>query len=275
MDIVCPSGLKGSVRAMRVKELGLLTDPKMAKVGTLMTKMVDSCWVQTIDPGPYNFPSGTQKLPWGSMLQADRLYTFKQIRIATYGPEYDQDVECPDTTCAKKFTAVVDLSQLEVTPLPASSVAHVREGTPFALNVDSKTIQFRLLRAEDDRKLSIYMREKDIPVTTAGYICRMLEVPGIDTNIVEDLANWFDGLSIEEGMRVMEIMDRAEPAISTRVSVTCPRCTEAFEINVPLILTLFPAQKKKQPGALKPVNVSSTMSSELSGTPSKTVDPLI
>ena len=53
--ITCPSGLKGSIRAMLVREKRILADCKLAKNGGQVDELLGACREEALDPKPHDF----------------------------------------------------------------------------------------------------------------------------------------------------------------------------------------------------------------------------
>ena len=68
--VVCPSGLTGMIRSMKTKEANLLADKNAMKTGTAFDTILSSCWVQTLDPGPYTLKNGAPM--WRFLIQRRR-----------------------------------------------------------------------------------------------------------------------------------------------------------------------------------------------------------
>jgi len=79
--ITCPSGLSGRIRGLKVREERILADRKLAKAGAQLDELLMSCWLETLDPGPYEEP-----LDWSKVLQGDRFFVLLMIRVLYYGP---------------------------------------------------------------------------------------------------------------------------------------------------------------------------------------------
>src|SRR5690349_697921 len=96
--IVCPSGLMGTVRGLKVKEERILADRRLAQGGEQMDALLSACWEETIDPGPYTFESAPR---WADVLQGDRFCTLLRIRALTYGDDYAFRVTCANDACRR------------------------------------------------------------------------------------------------------------------------------------------------------------------------------
>mgnify|MGYP005850380419 CR=1 FL=1 len=50
--IICPTGLTGRIRGMKVREERILSDRKPAKSGGQVDELLAACWEETVDAGP-------------------------------------------------------------------------------------------------------------------------------------------------------------------------------------------------------------------------------
>lgn len=108
--ITCPSGLKGSIRAMLVREERILADRKLAKAGGQVDELLSACWVETLEAGPYDF--GDKVIDWGKVLQGDRFFALLKIRALTYGAKYAFSVPCQNDACRARIEWELDLNEL-------------------------------------------------------------------------------------------------------------------------------------------------------------------
>ena len=117
--IICPSGLTGRIRGMKVREERILTDRKLARNGNQVEELLKNCWEETADAGPYDF--GDQNIDWTKVLQGDRFFALLQIRALTYGPEYTFSVPCQNQACRARVDWELNLSELPVRKLSDES----------------------------------------------------------------------------------------------------------------------------------------------------------
>ncbi len=92
MEITLPTGLRGNIRELGVMEENLLSDPKLARTGKNLHKVLENCWLETLDSGIYNFED--KNIDILQLLQGDSMVYLIKLRIETYGPEFYFDVNC-------------------------------------------------------------------------------------------------------------------------------------------------------------------------------------
>lgn len=195
MEITCPSGLRGVIRGMKMKEQGFLGDEKIIRGGRLISAIISSCWQKTLDSGPYQFGGqAPDLLPWDELLQGDRLFVFKEIRAATYGNEYGFEMQCPEFTCKHKFEWAVLLDQIPFRKLSPESCVKVHTNQPFEITVAGKKVNYRLLLGLDENKILRLTRDSRIPFNTAALMCRVVSVEGLDLLDTATLRDWIEDL---------------------------------------------------------------------------------
>ncbi len=98
--ITCPSGLSGRIRGMKVREERILSDRKLVPGWQLICRLIDACWMTTLDPGPYDF--GDNGIDWNQVSDEDRIFVLLQIRAQTYGGS-EHCVPCHNEVCGYLF----------------------------------------------------------------------------------------------------------------------------------------------------------------------------
>lgn len=60
---------------MKVRELRVVADAKLAKTGGQIDELVGSCWEETLDPEPYTLGEGGRVASANAFRLASRLFT--------------------------------------------------------------------------------------------------------------------------------------------------------------------------------------------------------
>lgn len=245
-EIHCPSGLKGVVRGMKVKELGDMADPKLLRTGKIVDRIVSNCWQKTTAIGPYSH-SG-DKLPWEDMLQGDRAWAFLAIRSATFGKEFTFEHTCSNNMCKYKYEATVNLEEMGQKILPATSYTHVKTGEPLHTDIAGKKVKFRLLKCSDDQRLTALTQQAQLSFPVAQIVCRIVEIEGIPNSDLDAMARWVEDLALPDGLELREIMENADCGVEMEVVVTCPNksCGLVEKFDLPLGADFFRIRKTKK-----------------------------
>ena len=82
--IICPTGLTGRIRGMKVREERIIADRKLATAGGQVDELLAACWEETLDAGPYVLAEGA-KLDLGKVLQGSQLRWPERIHIGGTG----------------------------------------------------------------------------------------------------------------------------------------------------------------------------------------------
>lgn len=246
MEITCPSGLRGIIRGMKVRELGDMSDSKLIRSGKIIDKLVSTCWEKTTNSGPYAHT--TDNLPWESMLQGDRAWAFLALRMATFGTEYAFEHTCSNEMCKTKYECVVKLDTLKQKALPKTSYSHIHDNSPLVTEVAGRKVAYRLLRCNDDQKLKYLTEQQRLSFPVAQIATRILDVEGIPDSDSEAIVGWIENLEMADGLALREAMEEADCGVEMTIDTVCPnpRCGNTESFDLPLGLGFFQTRKTKK-----------------------------
>jgi len=239
--IVCPSGLSGEVRKLKVKEANLLADMAGVRKGTTFDSILESVWLGTNDAGPYK---GGFK--WSDVLVCDRFYTLMQTRIATYGPDYDFDVQCTNLGCREKIEWSIDLEKLPFRKMPKESVDVFVRDNKFPTTIQSTGRQcfFRLVTGEIESTAAQRARNRRDEVMTLALTARIVEVVGVDPN---DKLRFLDNLDLDDAMGLIADMDAVDGGVETDIEIECPACGSQQQVAIPFGRGFWLPSKQRKP----------------------------
>ena len=225
--VVCPSGLAGRVRGLRVKEEQILTDRALARAGGQVDALLAACWEETTDPGPYTFDG---KPDWGRVLVADRFVALVQIRIATYGPSYAFHLPCE--RCGERIEWELGLDALPVRALSLASRQAFAGGNRFAtmLTEAAREVWFRLLVGADEKKLPQLRQANRDKVLSASLAHRVIEIAGVAE---KDRRAFLEELSLRDVAALLAEVDRVDGGIETTIDIECGACLAVQEVELP------------------------------------------
>jgi hypothetical protein len=241
-EVKCPSGLEGTIRALKVKDEKLFTDTSLLKSGTLTPELCKRCWIETKDLGPYPFEDGS--ILWPEVLQGDTFWLFLQIRGITYGDDHEFSYQCD--SCRSSNTHPVNLQKdLIQKPLPEASLEAYRDNTPLETTLeDGRGVKFRLLFAKDDKHIMRLQRSKDFSRRNAVIATRLLGVEGLEVRSPFDLQNFIEDLDSGEADLLEEKMEEQDCGVDTDLLVTCDRCFHEQVLMLPFEASFFQRRKK-------------------------------
>ena len=234
--IICPTGLTGRIRGMKVREERILSDRKLAKSGGQVDELLAACWEETVDAGPYDF--GDKEIDWGQVLQGDRFAALLKIRALTYGPGYAFAVSCQADSCRARIEWELDLCDLPCRPLSEDSRAAFGDGNRFetVLPAAGKRVWFRLLTGADERKLPQLRRGAGDRLLSAMLAFRVVEIEGIEPR---ERRRFIEDLTMRDADFLVDEFDRVDCGVDTTIEIECPECFAAQEIDLPFDRSFF------------------------------------
>jgi hypothetical protein len=257
IQIICPSGLTGRIRGMKVREERILADRKLAKTGGQVEQILKACWEETLDPGPYEFDA---HVDWGKVLQGDRFYALMQIRILSYGPEYAFAVGCEHRSCRARIEWELDLNDLPVRTLSDESRAIFLAGNRFKTTLPDahRQVAFKLLTGADERRMALARKTAlDQPLTTMLNV-RIDSIEGVDPR---SKRQFLDDLAMSDLSFLLGEFDRVDCGVDTSIDVECPECFGTSRIDLPFEKGFFLPDRKRRnvaPSSSSPTSTPST-----------------
>lgn len=232
MNVECPSGLKGAIRKLKVREENLLANRKKLRNGVAINEALGGVWIQTDDPGPYQIEDG-KALDWSKVLVGDQLFAMIQMRIATYGREFVFRTQCG--RCGKPFDWEIDLAEIPVQKLSPESEAIFKNGNRFEVEIAGRKITFKLLLSGEAQRGLINAREHEADkMVTASLRLQIVEVDGISKSRRE-LDAFIDDLDSDQADDLRAAFDNAGCGVVTSVEVECPLCGGFSEVEIPFV----------------------------------------
>jgi hypothetical protein len=228
-EITCPSGLKGTIRKMKVHEARAFANQRKAK-GDPTGKLLRACWEETEDPGPYEFLDG--RVDWDKVLLGDRMYAFMAIRIETHGPEYAFMVNCQERDCRRRIEWELNLDELPIRNLTEENKAIFINGNRFETTLpEAETrIVFRMLLGEDEVQLA-RLRQRSTEIDLFDLIgFRVVEIEDVSP---KDKRKFIDDLSVADADFMIDEFDRVDCGVNTAIDIECPVCGAVQEIELP------------------------------------------
>jgi hypothetical protein len=230
--VECPSGLKGKVRGLKAKELNILSDRKSVRSGEALDRLIQACWIETLDNGPYAFDG---KPNWDVVLQADRFVTLMKIRTATYPEEsYPFDVVCQNPGCSAKIAWEIDLDKdLPIKAFSQQVVDTLKSGKPFTTQVAGKLVSWKLANGADEKRAA---KKATSPSITQALMMRITAIDGIDRLATE---RWLEELDVADCRNLLAEMSSVDGGVSTNIEIECNTCGTEQEVDLPFSAAFF------------------------------------
>lgn len=218
------------IRSMTAKDEDILTSRALLKQGKAISTLLRSCIVN-------------KAVDVEQLLVGDRNAILVAIRITGYGSEYDVTVDCP--ACEEKVRHKFELGKLEIKPLGAEPLQAGTNAFGFVLPVSKKPVVFKLFTGADERELS-QTQEKlkkalngvgQENAVTSRLFAQILSLgQETDRNKLNQIVR---NLPAMDSRKLREYIDEISPGIKMEQEVTCPKCGEQSEVDVPLGTEFF------------------------------------
>lgn len=246
MIIECPSGLAGEIRGMKGKEAQALADPAMARGGRNIDVMLQNCFLRIEDPGIYPWEQGS-KPAWDDVLLGDRFAALIDIRVASWGPDYDFSVQCE--ACKERYEWELDLRDLPRRELPEATKAKLRarDNKFTAEGPGGEEVTFRLLYGRDEKAIDKLRR------TNGGrwgiidaLAARILVVSGVKENPVA-IRKWLDELDVIPMRDLLSALEEPDCGVETNIQTICTfaNCRWEQDITLPFDKGFFYPRRKR------------------------------
>jgi hypothetical protein len=245
-EVKCPSGMTGVIRALKVEDEKLYTNPQLIKSQRLFVEWCKRCWLKTINPGPYRFADGV--IDWDYILLGDVFYLFFELVKMKIGKYYEFDFTCPE--CRTRINRSVDLEEeLFVKDLHDNVRQAFAAGQLLTTEIpgDGRTVMFRLLLAGDQQMISQLETNRGMPTTKAAMTVRLQAVDGVKFDSFWDKPAFIEGLDSGVADELEDIFESMDCGIDTDVEIACTdaiKCGWEDVIQLPLRPNLFRKTKR-------------------------------
>jgi phage FluMu protein Com len=238
-SIVCPSGLSGVVRGLKVKDEQLFANKELARSGGVISKVISSCWEETLDPGPYDRLAITKN--FSHIAAADRMFALIQVRILSYGNDYDFSVVCK--SCGYRYMWYIDLSQLDFIPMAESGINQLKTGAPVHVpGVPSgASIDIRVATGLDEEFLAEQNIDEELTLTY-NLARKIVQIDGKTDWL--DILHAVEELPAKDADYLWDFADDMEGGLDTMFDVKCPKCKEIQRVILPFEASFFTSRKR-------------------------------
>jgi hypothetical protein len=236
IEVVCPSGLTGRMRGMKVKDEQLFLDPKLKKAGLALSHLLDACWVETLDSGPYKEP-----LNWISQISsADRTYALIQLRIASYGEDFDFQVTCE--SCNHTFGWGINLNDLDTIPTSEAGRKCLTSGQPIEHTLScGEIVKTKLSTGADESYIQNLGPKDRTRFLTLHLARRIVEIN--KKTLWHDIISEVEELPSRYAGELWNSIDEHEGGVDTSFMVECPKCDREQKVQLPFTAAFFSNRK--------------------------------
>ena len=239
--IECPSGLKGEIRHLTIKDGRWLTNKQLQRKGKIIDRILQECWISTSDNGIYKFNGAPQ---WSDVLIGDRDYALIAIRHESWGA-YEFKITCP--SCEHRFVWDLDLEELleeQGKTLSKESKEIFANGNRFTVDMElggkARKVAFKLAIGKDaetafqEQRKGKRRRDRDRDreenrLLDAAKV-RLIDVDGIAP---DDLDDYLESLPMKSLQVFIRAFDAKDCGVDTNIEYECPECGAQDEIDLP------------------------------------------
>jgi hypothetical protein len=251
--ITCPSGLTGEIRGLKVKELNILANRRLARGGQQIDRILASCWLSTQEPGPYAI--GERGVDWDKVLQGDRFYALLRIRALSLGNDYAFAVVCQNEACRHRFEWEIALDDLPVRMLPETSQQCFQAGNRFEayLPCAQTRVWFRLAVGADEKRFARIRQASPDSIWSASLALRVIEVEGFKDS---QKRRFLEELELADAEFLRTEFERVDGGVETSIEVECPECLMTQDIDLPFDHRFFLASSRRKKAGTSSVDSS-------------------
>lgn len=242
MIVTCPTGFTVEVRKLKTKEINFLIDRKKFKE-TFADRLLQDCVLNVQNMGVYAFDPG-KPVDWGRVAVADRTAALVKIRIATYGDEYDFDLNCQMFECKKRIRWTVKLSDMPYTSISQETLELFKAGNRAEHQLGSATVSYKvILTGKDANEGEALLEKMQDRQLTAALSTRIIDISGVPA---AKRIDWLDDLDADELEGLKDVLSKADGGYDNELLVKCPHCEAEQPVMVPFDRSFFlPRQGKR------------------------------
>jgi hypothetical protein len=261
MIIYGPSGVKFEARRFTGQEIQDIADTieeGQSMSDHAMCQLLSSCWVRTIDQGPYSFGDAKPNF-YNQVLKSDIAGLLLTLRVGSFrnGSEYRFAVRCPDGDCKARVPWFTNLSEHvlpRTRPLSPAGALYMQDGTPIsiAFPVDEwspmlpsgqpiLTIEMRLMTLAAEEPMRKYLKQelkrkqrKTKDILLADRLAS--QIVGVNGEPMASIAAKLQltrSLPQDDLYYLRDEIDMHECEVDALITVKCPECNWEFDAPLP------------------------------------------
>lgn len=219
-----------TITSMTAAQENILTNRTLAKRGTLLTHLIQSCLRD-------------KTISAKSMLIGDRNTVMVALRISGYGPDYSVKMSCP--ACDQTSDQMFGLDKLPVNRLEIEPV-HVGQNLfETKLPQTSAVVRFKFLTGADEEEIAQTQAQKkklgagvaDSEMITSGLLSAIVSINGVTDRAQINAA--IPKLPAYDSRVLRKYIQENEPGIQMKGEFQCSHCDYAQEVDMPLGASFF------------------------------------
>ncbi len=213
-----------------VKEMTGVEEDLLGGKGPVQPRMnaiIGNCLVQFGNLNPAQFSVAASELTAN-----DRMVALMGIRRISLGDFYDVRVPCPNKECKVTSFFPIDLSELDVYPMPDRTMRKRTDTTSKGTE-----IAWHVMTAEDEAWL-LKMTKKKESVLTYAMLSRIDAINGeeLDRNKKKGKAALaaLKALTVSDRGEIREFFKKHEGYVDIEVEFECPECEHEWKADMPI-----------------------------------------
>lgn len=218
------------ISAMTAAQENILTNRSLAKKGTLLTQLIQSCLKD-------------RSIPARDMLIGDRNTIMVSLRITGYGADYRVKVDCPE--CGETTKQEFDLNSLPVRRLNIEPVTPGTNVFEFMLPMSKARVKFKFLSGADEEEIAVTSNQKkkiglgaaDNEMITAGLQQTVISINGVTDR--SQIALALPRMPAFDSQALRRYIQDNEPGMQLKGQMHCASCEYVGEVDMPLGASFF------------------------------------
>jgi hypothetical protein len=222
-----------NIRPMTGEEEQILATPRFVRKGMAVNMIFQRCM--------------QEQFRAEDLLTIDRTYLLIWLRGISYSPNYDVEVKCPFTE--KKFTATINLNELNVEECPADFGPDLQDVLPTT----GYNFNYRLSTGKDeqeiqehrDRRMKMFGDNAGDDTLLHRTAMLLNDIEGV--NDKRELLTLIKHLPINDVSYIRNCINEPPFGVDTTVTLLSPYANEEFETELPLDANFFfPKRRRKE-----------------------------
>lgn len=211
------------LKPMSLADEEIISNQTYIKNGSVFRKLLDNCITSNIN--------ARELTPY------DTYYLLYALRRITYGEDYKFEITCPN--CGKKFDYSLNVSDMSFEELKPED--NVKPIVTIKLPVSKFTVTIKMTTLGTDEEIARLSRVSDAGETILGYVARteaLLDQNG-DPISPDDYVDFYEALPGRDRAEITKAFEKIDDLKIPEVTVTCPKCGEETEMQVPFNKEFF------------------------------------
>lgn len=211
------------LKPMSLADEEIISNQSYIKNGSVFRRLLDSCITSNIQ--------AKELVPY------DTYYLLYALRRITYGEDYKFEITCPN--CGKKYEYSLNVSDMSFEELKPED--NVQPIITLKLPVSKFTITIKTVTLGTEEEANRLSKTSNAGETVLSYVARTEQL--LDNNddpiSPDDYIDFFEALPGRDRAEISKAFEKIDNLKIPTVTVTCPKCGEEDEMQVPFNREFF------------------------------------